>query len=199
MKLEEYKLVFIAVGLIGVLIFASPVLATFAGFPPGEQFSELYILGPERMAENYPFNVVAGQDYKVYVGVGNHMGSSVYYVVYVKLKNQAEPFPNATVGSPSPIPALYEYKFSIADDMVWESPLVFSVVGASFSANELVMKGITLNDVAFNVDKTAAWDMNATGFYYQLFFELWAYHPDSNSVQFDNRFTSLQLNLTRTD
>ena len=78
MKLEEYKLIIIAVGLIGVLIAASPLLAMIMHLPSGEKFSELYVLGPAHMAEDYPFSVAEGQSYSVYVGVGNHLGSSAY-------------------------------------------------------------------------------------------------------------------------
>jgi hypothetical protein len=195
-KLEEYKLVVIAVGLIGVLLVASPVLGMVARLPAGEKFSELYILGPKRMAEDYPFNVMEGQNYSVYVGVGNHMAASVYYVLYVKFKNQTELLPNATIGAPSPVQPLYEYRFLIADGEYWESPLVFSISDASFSANQASTKKLIINNVEFEVDKLAVWDMNNTGFYYQLFLELWALNPQSNSFQYDNRFVGLQLNLT---
>ena len=54
MKLGDYKLIFVAVGLIGVLLIASPAIAGAIRLPGGEQFSELYLLGPDQMAENYP-------------------------------------------------------------------------------------------------------------------------------------------------
>ena len=54
MKLDDYKLIFVAVGLIGALLIASPLLAGAIRLPGGEQFSELYLLGPDLMAENYP-------------------------------------------------------------------------------------------------------------------------------------------------
>ena len=81
MKLDDYKLIFVAVGLIGVLLIASPAIAGAIRLPGGEQFSELYLLGPNQMAENYPYNIAVGQNYSVYVNVGNHLGSSAYYVI----------------------------------------------------------------------------------------------------------------------
>ena len=98
MKLEGYKLIFIAVGLIGVLLIATPAIADAIHLPGGEQFSELYLLGPNQMAANYPSNIVVGQNYSVYVGVGNQLGSSAYYVLYVKLGNQTDQLPNNTLG-----------------------------------------------------------------------------------------------------
>ena len=54
MKLEEYKLILVAVGLIGVLFLSTPALGAVIRLPAGEQFSELYVLGPERMARITP-------------------------------------------------------------------------------------------------------------------------------------------------
>ena len=96
MKLGDYKLIFIAAALIGSLLIASPAIAGAVRLPQGEQFSELYLLGPSQMAENYPHNIAVGQNYSVYVNVGNHLGSSAYYTIYVKLGNQTDQLPNAT-------------------------------------------------------------------------------------------------------
>ena len=199
MKLEGYKLVFVAVGLIGVLLIATPALAgAIPGLPGGEQFSELYLLGTDQMAENYPFNIVTGQNYSVYVGVGNQLGSSAYYVLYVKFSNQTDQMPNATLGTPSILQPLYEYRFSIPDSVNWESPLNFSVSAASISGNNSQIKTLQLNGVAFNVDKPAMWDSNSTTFKYQLLFELWLYNSQSGAILYNDRYVALQLNLTRT-
>ena len=73
MKLEDYKLIFVTVGLIGILLIAIPALGDVIRLPIGEQFSELYLLDPDHMAKNCPFNIVTDQNYSVYVGVGNHL------------------------------------------------------------------------------------------------------------------------------
>ena len=199
MKLGDCKLVFVAVGLIGILLIASPALSgAIPGLPGGEQFSELYLLGPDHMAENYPFNIVAGQNYSVYVDVGNQLGSSTYYVLYVKFGNKTDRLPNNSIGTPSSLQPLYEYRFSIQDSMNWESPLNFSVSNASISGNNSQINTLQINNVTFNVDKPAVWNSNSTTFTYQLFFELWIYNVQTGSVEFNNRFVNLQLNLTRT-
>jgi uncharacterized membrane protein len=197
LKLEEYRLVFIAVGLIGVLLLASPAVARALQLPSGEKFSELYVLGPGHMTEDYPFNVTEGRDCSVYVGVGNHMAASAYYVLYVKFRNQTELLPNSTSATPSPLQPLYEYRFFVADNETWEAPLVFSISEAAFKANQSAVNKIAINNVEFTVNKQAEWDMNSTGFYYQLFMELWIFDPISSSVEFHNRFVGLYLNLTR--
>ena len=198
MKLEGYKLIFVAVGLIGVLLIASPALAGVIRLPGGEQFSELYLLGPDHMAENYPFNIAVGQNYSVYVDVGNQLGSSAYYVLYVKLGNTTDQLPNNTLGTPSSLQPLYEYRFSIQDSMYWESLFNFSVSNASISGNNSQINTLQINGVLFTVNKPVMWNSNSTTFTYQLFFELWIYNMQMASVGFNNRFVNLQLNLTRT-
>jgi len=198
MKLEGYKLVFVAVGLIGVLLIASPALADVIHLPGGEKFSELYLLGPDNMAANYPFNIAVGQNYSVYIGVGNQLGSSAYYVLYVKFGNETDQMPNATLGTPSILQPLIEYRFSIQDSVNWESLLNFSVANASISGNNPQINTLQINGVAFNVDKPAMWASNSTTFKYQLLFELWIYNSSSSAISFNDRFVDLQLNLTRT-
>ena len=46
MQLENVRIIFIAVGLIGVLLFASPTIGLLIRVPAGKEFSELYFLGP---------------------------------------------------------------------------------------------------------------------------------------------------------
>jgi len=47
----------------------------------GEKFTEFFILGENRTAASYPASIVQGQDYPMYVGVGNHEYSDVHYTI----------------------------------------------------------------------------------------------------------------------
>jgi len=196
LMLKDYRTIFVVVGLLGVLLLASPTLGLVLHLPSGEKFSELWVLGPGRMAEGYPFNVRAGDGYLVYVGVGNHMGSSVYYVVYVKFRNMDEPLPNIAARMPSPVEPLYEYRVFLENGESWEAPLAFSFSDVSFFENRSFVGIIRINDVVFNVDKLASWNVNGTGYYYQLFVELWIYSVEVEVTQFHNRFVGLWLNMT---
>jgi len=110
-SLEDYRTALIIIGLVGILLCASPSLALIVSkFPGGQGFSRLWILDAEHTAEKYPFNVKSDETYQVYVGVGNQMGSLAYYVVYAKFKNQDESLPNSATGTPSPLEPLYEYR-----------------------------------------------------------------------------------------
>ena len=54
MQLKNARIIFITIGLIGVLLFASPTIALLVKPPAGEEFSELYILGPNHTFANIP-------------------------------------------------------------------------------------------------------------------------------------------------
>jgi len=55
MNLEDYRRVFSAGSLVLILIVASPSLGLIMPFRRGtERFSELWVLGPNHMAEDYP-------------------------------------------------------------------------------------------------------------------------------------------------
>ena len=183
-------------GLIGILLISSPVLAALIHLPGGEQFSELYLLGPEQMAQNMPFNVVANQDYTVYLGVGNHLGASTYYVCYVKLRNQTDPLPDQTEGTPSSLAPLYEYRPLIQNGANWTEPLTFSLSGISTSNDQTLLQSITINNEKLNVDKIAQLDQDNNGYYYALLVELWAVNATSNALQYQNRYVYFWLNAT---
>ena len=197
MNLDGYRTVFAVSGLILSLVAAAPALGFYLPFSGGsERFSELWLLGPGHMAEDYPFDVRADESYLVYVGVGNHMGSSVHYSVRVKFRNQSEPLPNATAGTPSTLPLLYEYRVFLEDGKTWEAPLTFAFSGISFVENRSLVESLVVNDYVFRVDKLALWDVENNGFYYQLFVELWIYEVASEKFEYHNRFVGIWLNMT---
>jgi hypothetical protein len=196
LKLEDYRTVFVVVGLIGVLLFASPTLSLVLRLPGSERFSELYVLGPSHMTEGYPFDVSAGGTYSVFLGVGNHMGESEYYRVVVKFRNASEPLPNATEGVASSLYELCAYDVFLSDGQVWEGALSFSFSDVTFGQDVSSVGRIRFNDAWVNVGKSAVWDETNNGFYYELFFELWIYSVETGVFQYHNRYCGLWLNMT---
>lgn len=196
MKLEDYKVVFAVVGLICVLLLAVPALSLAVHFPAGEKFSELWVLGSGHMAEDYPFNVNESGSYLVYLGVENHLSSSAYYEVILKFRNESESLPNETAGVFSSLPPLYVYRVFLQDGRSWEQPLSFSFLQVSAAQNQSVVGGLTVNGVTLSVNKHAVWDDEDSGYFYELFMELWIYNVTSDAFQFHNRFVGLWLNVT---
>jgi uncharacterized membrane protein len=196
MKLHQYKLILVATGLIGVLLIASPAISGLVHLPGGAQFSELYLLGPQHLAQNYPFNVIEGQNYSVYVDASNQMSSSTYYLIETKLLNQTDLRPNDSNGKSSSAPPLYEYQFMIQNGKTWESSLNFSILDASISNLKSQVNTVQINGVSFNINKPSEWNSSTSTFGYQLLIELWTYNQSSNAILYDSRFVDLQLNLT---
>jgi hypothetical protein len=197
MQLESARIIFITIGLIGVLLFALPTIALLVKPPVGQEFSELYILGPSHTFDYIPFNIKANVTYLVYLGVVNNVGSTCYYTCFVRIGNETEPLPNATLGTASSLPALYEYKSFVSDGATWEAPLTFQVNNLAFTSDECQLSGITINGVDYPISIASAWDSNATGFYYNLFVELWIYNSTLGITQYNNRYVSLFLNMTQ--
>jgi len=197
MNFEDYRTIFIIGTLICVLLAATPALSIFISLPKsGEKFSEFWYLGPNHMAEDYPFNVTVDEQYNIYLDIVNHMGNSIYYAVYVKFRNETQLLPNATSSLPSPLPAVYEFRAFVQDGATWERPFLFSfseisVLGDSCSVNKLV-----INNYLVNMNSSANWNAERNGFYFQLFFELWFYDVSLKSLHFHNRFVTLWLNMT---
>jgi hypothetical protein len=147
------------------------------------------------MAEGYPFGVGENESYLVYLGVRDDLGSSAYYVVYVKFRNQTQPLPNATAGLPSPLPPLYEYRVFLQDGQSWEQPLTFSFSNVVAAQNRSVVGDLTVNGVTLGVNSSEVWDDENKGYFYELFMELWIYDVASDAFQFHNRFVGMWLNV----
>jgi uncharacterized membrane protein len=196
LTLEDFGTIFLLASFVGALIIASPALALV--LPPlgRERFTELYLLGPNHMAEDYPFNVKSDVGYRVYLGISNHLGSSAYYMVYVKLRNQTEPMPNSTSSTPSPLQAIYEFRVFLKDDGVWEIPVDFAFKNLVFHTNSCIIKTLNVNGLDLQAYKVAVWDFQNKGYYLQLFFELWIYNFDVKAFSFHNRFVGIWLNMT---
>jgi uncharacterized membrane protein len=197
LKLQDYRNLLLSACLIALLLAALPAVSVLVTFPEvSERFSELWLLGPGHMEEDYPFNIIVGESYSVYLGIGNHMGSSTYYAVLIKFRNQTQPLPNATTSTPSSLPVLHEIRTFIQDNETWERLVTFSVTNASRSETLSSINRLVINDRGVWTNSSAVWDSERDGFYYQLFFELWIYDTASKNLEFHSKFVTLWLNMT---
>jgi hypothetical protein len=196
MAVNNYRILFVTVALIGILLFASPTISLLIKPPLAEPFSELYILGPNHSLKDVPFDIKGNSSYKVYLGIVNHLGSSAYYTCYIKLRNFSQSLPNATIGTPSPLAALYEFKTFLEDGQTWEAPLFFKLNNLSFYNGVSQLESLIINGREFIVNKPAIWNAENSGYYYDLVIELWAYNASVNAFQYNNRFVHLYLNST---
>ena len=86
------------VTILAVLAAVYPILPTNS-----EPFSELGVLGPTQQIAGYPTAVAVGQQFSLYVYVGNHEGAVSYYQVLVKEGNQATVVSNSTAANLPPV------------------------------------------------------------------------------------------------
>lgn len=199
-SLDQYRYFFVFVGLIGIILLSVPSASILISSQQGHPFSELYILGSEHIAEKYPFNVSSESDYSVYLGVVNHLGSSAFYEVDLKLLNSSEAIPNSASGVSSPLPVLYSYNVFLMDGQTWETISDFSfsnVTIRELSGRNVSSVGVmNISHIPVQVDKSVEWDGENSGYFYRFVVELWTYNATSNAFRFDGRFVSLWLNVT---
>jgi hypothetical protein len=197
MKFESTKHFFLIIAITGLLLISTPVLNVFVSLPRSEAFSEFYVLDNNHMMTNYPFNIIQGQTYSVFLGVINHMYSSAYYKVNVKFCKENDQLPNLEVNAPSPIQTLYTYRLLLEDGGTSESTLIFSFPHVDFSGKRALINSLVINGEAIKVEKSIDWNVTSTGFYCQLFFELWLYNASSSEFQFANQFVGFWFNMTQ--
>jgi len=202
-NLQEYKVLLLVVTATLALFVASPALQRLLVYPQTEFFTEMWLLGPEHKAENFPFNITSNTNYNIFLGLGNHLGSCAYYSIQVKFRNQTQPAADSFTRTASSLPPLHSITALVADKGTWESPVTFSFaytysedpVNATFSkvkVNSIVLNGATLDVEGFS----ANWDAERNGFFAYLFFELWIYNDVTGGFRYHERYTSLRFNMT---
>ena len=194
MDLKDYRNLFVACSMVLSFFAVTPSLNIFVPFYVEESFSELSILGPTHMAKDYPFDIRVNTENSLFVTVGNHMGGSTYYMVYVKLRNQTQSFPGN--GMPSSLAPLYEFRVFLLDGEEWEGVLRFKFLEVLRQADMVRVRKMLINNVVFEMDSSSKWDSKYSGFYFQLFFELWLYDMTSRSFRYHDRFVGVWLNMT---
>jgi hypothetical protein len=198
MNMKNYTVPFFVVLAIVALLVASPVLSRVLVFPRTEFFTELYILGPNGMAQDYPYNVSQVQDYGIRLGLGNQLGYAAYYLVEVKFRNESQSAPDSFNFTPSTLPSLFNITAFVADQATWELPLTFSF---DFDFNQMLMqvdfRSLTLNGVALNLEGySTVWNSTRSVFYGDLIFEAWIYNASTQGLQYHQRYVDLKLNMT---
>jgi uncharacterized membrane protein len=191
------------VGVIALVVVISIAAFVFVGqalniqiSSNGEKFSELYLLGPEHLAQNYPSNITIGQNYTVYLGITNHLSVTTKYEIYIKIKNQTELYPNATTGDHSPLQPLVTYDLEIDDNQTKENPITFGFQKVTFTGdNKSILNQLMINNEVYSINKQAIYNNSTKGNNYQFFFELWTYDEQTNSWLYNNRFVALNLHL----
>jgi hypothetical protein len=184
-------------GVAGLLLFLaiSPILSGFLALPRTEFFTEFWVLGPNQRAQSYPFNITAGRQHRLFLGVGNHLGQASYYKAAVKLSNKSS---GQDGYSSSEFPAAFNKTFFVADEDAVEHLIAFSFdYELSQSQSQINIRTFTLNEVVVDMSGlTLVWDSKNSGFMGSLQFELWAYNQTRGVFEYQNQLLRLTLNFT---
>ncbi|MGD0158820.1 MAG: DUF1616 domain-containing protein [Candidatus Bathyarchaeia archaeon] len=204
MSIGKYGVTFLIVVVILALLVASPALSKALVYPRTDFFSEMWLLGSNHTAEDYPFNLSSGQSYDIYLGLGDQLGYCAYYQVEVKFRNESQSMPSS-LGPvedrvPSDLPSLYNVSAFVADQGSWELPVSFGfnyVYDANASA--VRFESLTFNGNLLSLaGESTVWNSTMSRFYGDLVFELWLYNSSSSSFVYHDRFVDLKLNMTVT-
>jgi uncharacterized membrane protein len=202
-NLQEYKTLIFVVTAVVALLVASPALQRLLVYPQTDFFTEMWLLGPEHMAENFPSNITSNTDYKIFLGITNHIGSAAYYSIQVKFRNQTQSAADTFNRTASSLPPLYSMAVFVADKETWELPVTFSLAYTySENSGNVTLSKVNVNSLMFNGAKldlegfSAMWDPEGSGFFGYLFFELWIYNDTTGGFQYHQRYTSLRFNMT---
>lgn len=118
---EDLKTV--AVGLL-LVVAGFTVFQAFFADRVVEPFSELGILGPNLKIGDYPRELEVGEPFDLYLYLGNHMGSTQLYRVYVKLGSRDV---NVSDTVMYPVPVLTSYDYCLTDENNVTLPITLSI------------------------------------------------------------------------
>ena len=200
MRFQEYRVVFLIVIVVLALLAASPAFSRLLVLPKTESFSEMWILGPNHMAEDYPFNITDGHDYDIFLGLVNRLGYAAYYRVELKFRNQTQSAPNSFNRTHSSLRPLLGINSFVPDEGSWELPVRFSFYyDHNEDKSEIFFHSLAFNDVVLDLQGySAVWNSTRQTFSGNLFFELWIFNNETNEFYYHERFVNLQLNMTLT-
>jgi uncharacterized membrane protein len=196
--LQQYKISLLIVTVVLALFVASPALQQITAVPQTDHITEFSVLGSYHNA-TYPYNVTDGQNYHLFFDVSNHLGYCAYYVIQVKFRNETQSAPDSFNYTNSDQPSLGDITFFVADKEAVEIPVDISLDynHNPYNASYVDVNGIAVNGEELNANSVSiAWNPLKTGFYGNLFFELWIYNNTEQALQYHQRYVSLWLNMT---
>ena len=137
------------VTILAVLAAVYPILPAYS-----EPFSELGVLGPGQKIAGYPTTVTVGQQFTLYVYVGNHEGDANYYQVQVKEGNQATVISNSTAAN---LPPVLTDSLVLGDNSssIFPVPLSMSAAGLN---QRLIFELWMFNSTTATFDYTGLWN-----------------------------------------
>jgi uncharacterized membrane protein len=197
LNLSQYKALFILVTAVLALLVASPALQRGLVYPQNRSYTELSLLGPGRTTSNYPYNITQGENYTVFLGITNQLGSCAYYQVEVKFRNETQSAPDTLNQTSSSLSPLYVLDTFVADKESLEIPVNFMFHYSINNSIEANFDNLTVNGETLKLrGLSSSWNQQVKEFYGNLIFELWIYNGPTVGFQYTQRYVDLKLNMT---
>jgi hypothetical protein len=198
MDLLKVKVIIIVTASILALFVASPAISRILIQPQTNFYTELWILNSAHSANNYPYNVLPGDNYTIYLDIANHIGYCGYYLVEVKLRNDVMPYPGSWNDMPVNLPSLYNLTAFVPDESNFELPLTFSFnftpnsTCPQINFNRMVLNGVFIDLTGYS---TTYRNEAPNGYFGNVYFELWLYNRTTGEFQYNDRYVNLPLNM----
>lgn len=118
---DEVKAVILLLLCVSATVSVYPVIR---GKTIIEPFSELGVLGPSGKMSDYPRELTVGQEFKIFIYIGNHEGKSEYYRVEAKLVDQSV---NVSDVKPLDRPSFKSWETILSDESNTTVPVIMSL------------------------------------------------------------------------
>jgi len=173
-----------------VMTIISSGAAFRALYPPlGEQYFEMWILGPGGFAQHYyphdNSNIRINEPVNWTLGVQNQVGNLEYVVVEVKLLNSTITGPISSTGSPSSVQPILKFTRVLVKNETWSMPFEWIIVNATQKNGLISITGLSINGFELNGLFASA----RSGYNFRFVFELWFYDTSSNALVFSQPTT----------
>ncbi|WP_319378904.1 DUF1616 domain-containing protein [uncultured Methanocorpusculum sp.] len=143
--------------LIAAIVAAAVTTVYVIAFPKdGEKFTEFYILGADKMADDYPEKFFAGTEQFVWIGIGSHEYRNVTYTVETLLLNADwDSTTNSSVIYASKV--LDRFSVDVADNSTYLEMYNFTIYDTEYNRLEFLLYNETVPDIGASAeDKMAA-------------------------------------------
>jgi len=134
---------------LSILIAVLTTIYVIAVPKEGERFTEFFILGEQQKAADYPDHIVVGEQYPLYIGIGNHEYRSITYMI--RTYGMLMKFDNTTNTSRiMSMDPLWQHSLTLAHNETAIIPYNLSVEKSGYNRIEFLLFNETGPDPAMN-------------------------------------------------
>jgi uncharacterized membrane protein len=124
--------------LIAIIVSVGITIFAIAVPKEGEKFTEFYILGENKIAADYPDQIFVGNEYPMYIGVGNHEYRNITYTVETWLV-QMDFNEKANISTISLMDPLDRFSLLVPDNETEITPYALSAPSTGYDRVEFLL------------------------------------------------------------